>query len=77
MRSEFRPGEIRRLVADSTLMRSTGWRPRVGLEDGIARYLNWVREQGGVRDYFTSAEERLRSKGIVKQVGSPVAGGVR
>ena len=77
MRSEFRPGEIRRLVADSTLMRSTGWQPRVGLEDGIARYLNWVREQGGVRDYFTSAEERLRSKGIVKQVGSPVAGGVR
>ena len=77
VRGEFRPGEIRRLVADSTLMRSTGWQPRVELEDGIARYLDWVRTQGDVHDYFTSAEERLRSKGIVQRVDARVAGGAR
>ena len=77
VRGEFRPGEIRRLVADSTLMRSTGWQPRVQLEAGIERYLEWVRQQGDVRDYFSAAEERLRSKGIVQRVGATVAGGAR
>ncbi len=77
VRGEFRPGEIRRLVANSTLMRSTGWQPRVHLEAGIQRYLDWVRQQGDVRDYFSAAEERLRSKGIVKRVGATVAGRAR
>ena len=77
MRGDFRPGEIRRLVADSALMRSTGWSPRVELEDGIARYLDWVRAQGDVQDYFTSAEERLRANGIVQRVAASVASGAR
>ncbi len=77
LRGEFRPGEIRRLVADSSLMRSTGWRARVSIEDGIARYLDWVRQQGDVRDYFTAAEERLRRNGIVQQAKSLVASRAR
>lgn len=68
LRGEFRPGEIRRLVADNSLMRSTGWTPLVDLETGIAHYLDWVRRQGEVRDYFTQAEQTLRSKGIVQRV---------
>ena len=77
VRGEFRPGEIRRLVADSSLMRSTGWKPRVSLDEGIERYLEWVRQQGDVRDYFTSAEQTLRSKGIVQRVAMSIASSAR
>jgi dTDP-L-rhamnose 4-epimerase len=77
IRGEFRPGEIRRLVADSGRMRSTGWAPQVTLEDGVRRYLDWVRRQGDVRDYFTVAEQRLRANGIVQLVTAGIAGGAR
>jgi CDP-glucose 4,6-dehydratase len=37
-------GEIDRQYVDSTKLReTTGWRPRVGLEDGLARAIAWYR----------------------------------
>lgn len=62
---EFRPGEIRHLASDITRIGALGWRPQVPLADGIARYLDWVRAQHDVADYFTAAAERLRAHGIV------------
>ena len=39
-------GDVRRTAADVSLARrSLGWRPRVGLEDGLERQLDWVRER--------------------------------
>ena len=67
---EFRPGEIRHLIADTTMIRSAGYRPVVGLEEGIERYLGWIRQQGSVKDYFTAAELVLRKKGILQKVGA-------
>lgn len=67
-RGEFRPGEIRHLTSDITRIRAAGFTPQVALETGIGRYLDWIREQADVRDYFAAAELTLRSKGIVRQV---------
>ena len=65
---QFRPGEMRHLTSDITRIRSLGFTPEVDLEGGIARYLDWIRAQADVRDYFAAAESTLRSKGIVHQV---------
>jgi len=65
---EFRPGEMRHLISDITRIRSLGFTPEVDLETGIARYMDWIRAQADVRDYFAAAESTLRSKGIVHQV---------
>jgi dTDP-L-rhamnose 4-epimerase len=65
---EFRPGEMRHLISDITRIHSFGFTPEVDLETGIARYLDWIRAQGDVRDYFAAAESILRSKGIVHRV---------
>jgi dTDP-L-rhamnose 4-epimerase len=40
----------------------------VGLEEGIERYLEWIRQQGSVKDYFAAAELILRKKGILQKV---------
>jgi len=38
------PGEITRQWVDSTKLRSlSGWRPKVGLEEGLARTIDWYR----------------------------------
>jgi dTDP-L-rhamnose 4-epimerase len=67
-RGEFRPGEMRHLTSDITKIRSAGYRPRVELEEGIQRYIDWIRSQSDIRDYFTEAEQILKSKGIVHRV---------
>src|SRR5438128_3335391 len=65
---EFRPGEMRHLISDTTLARSAGYKPAVDLSDGIGRYIDWIRAQSDIRDYFSEASEILKNKGIVHRV---------
>lgn len=67
-RGEFRPGEIRSLISDISRIRTVGYEPRTTLEQGIGRYMEWIRTQGTVEDYFAKAEAGLRAKGIVQSV---------
>ena len=67
-RGEFRPGEIRSLISDISRIRTVGYEPRTTIEEGIARYIAWIRTQGAVEDYFGKAEAGLRAKGIVQSV---------
>ncbi len=68
VRAEFRPGEMRHLTSDTKLIGSVGYKPQVKLEDGIERYIDWIRSQTDIRDYFSEAEQILKSKGIVHRV---------
>ena len=68
-RGEFRAGEIRHLTSDITRARAIGYAPTVDLATGIGRYLDWIRGQGEIRDYFGAAEEGLRAKRIVQRTG--------
>jgi dTDP-L-rhamnose 4-epimerase len=65
---EFRPGEMRHLTSDTTLARSAGYKPTVDLSEGISRYIDWIRKQSDIRDYFSEASEILKTKGIVHRV---------
>ena len=69
-RGEFRPGEIRSLISDITRIRTIGYEPQTTLEQGIARYIDWIKTQGAVEDYFSKAEAGLRVKGIVQSVNA-------
>jgi dTDP-L-rhamnose 4-epimerase len=70
MNREFRPGEMRHLISDTTLIRNAGYAPMVSLEEGIERYLGWIRQQGSIKEYFAAAEPILREKGILQKVES-------
>jgi dTDP-L-rhamnose 4-epimerase len=67
-RGEFRPGEMRHLTSDIAKINSIGYKPQVDLADGIQRYIDWIKAQTDVRDYFSEAEKILKSKGIVHRV---------
>jgi dTDP-L-rhamnose 4-epimerase len=68
MNREFRPGEMRHLISDTAVIQSAGYTPAVSLEEGIERYLQWIRHQGSIKDYFAAAEFILRKKGILQKV---------
>ena len=67
-RGEFRPGEIRSLLSDISRIRTIGYEPQTSIEEGIERYVAWIKTQGSVEDYFSKAEAGLRAKGIVQSV---------
>jgi dTDP-L-rhamnose 4-epimerase len=67
-RGEFRPGEIRSLISDISRIRAIGYEPQTTIEQGIGRYIEWIKTQGTVEDYFSKAEAGLRAKGIVQSV---------
>ncbi len=64
---EYRPGEMRALISDISRLAALGFQPRIDLDAGIDRYLDWIRAQGSVKDYFAAAERALRRKRIVKR----------
>jgi len=70
LNGEFRPGEMRHLTTDTTRMRGVGYEPHVDLAEGIQRYVDWIRTQSDIRDYFSEAARILRDKGIVHKVRS-------
>ena len=67
-KGEFRPGEIRHLTSGTDRIRAVGYEPQVDLATGIGSYLEWIRQQADVRDYFSEALSILQSKGIVHRV---------
>ncbi|CAN5123241.1 SDR family NAD(P)-dependent oxidoreductase [soil metagenome] len=67
-KGEFRPGEMRHLTSGTERARAAGYQPQVDLAEGIGRYLDWIRTQSDVKDYFSEAETLLRAKGIVHSV---------
>ncbi len=72
-RGEFRPGEIRSLISDISRIQTIGYQPQIALEEGIDRYIAWIKTQGTVEDYFAGAEAGLRQKGIVQSVTKSAA----
>jgi dTDP-L-rhamnose 4-epimerase len=60
---------MRHLISGTDIIRAAGYAPQVDLAEGIDRYLDWIRSQSDVRDYFNEAAEILRDKGIVHRVG--------
>ena len=59
----------RRLISfTTTKIAAASYKAQVGLDDGIQRYIDWIRDQSDIRDYFSEAEQILKSKGIVHRV---------
>ncbi len=66
----YRPGEMRALTPDISRAAAAGFQPAVTLEDGLARYVQWLREQGPVAERFGESLDRLRSRRMVHEVAS-------
>ena len=67
---EFRPGEMRALISDISKLQAIGYSPQVDLSEGVARYLEWIADQGDIGEYFSAAEKRLRARNIVKKAAA-------
>lgn len=62
---EFRPGDVRHLVLDSSRMQALGWEPETALDEGLTQMASWFVELGDVEDYFSDMLTTLRERGVV------------
>lgn len=63
---QYRPGDARHMVPDPTRLESLGWQAQVSLEEGLSRYIAWIKTQGDVGEYFSAAQERLKQLKVVR-----------
>ena len=68
---EFRPGEMRHLTSGTQRIRdAVGYAPQTDLLTGVGKYLEWIRKQADVKDYFSEAAQLLKTKGIVHKAAA-------
>jgi dTDP-L-rhamnose 4-epimerase len=68
MPGEFRLGDTRHTVSDISKLRSLGWEPTIPVEQNVAEYVAWIKEQHGTREYMEEAERVMREQGVVQKV---------
>jgi len=66
MRGEFRVGDTRHTVSDSTKLRRLGWAPRHPVEEIVADYVAWARQQRDLPDTSDLAAAEMKRQGVVR-----------
>jgi dTDP-L-rhamnose 4-epimerase len=63
---QYRVGDIRHNFADiSKLEKETGFRPAIGLRDGLERFCGWVATQPVPPDLLDQANEELKARNLM------------
>jgi len=65
---EFRLGDTRHTVSDISNLRALGWEPISTVEQNVAEYLAWIKEQRGTKEYLEEAERVMREQRVVQKV---------
>mgnify|MGYP001615742957 CR=1 FL=1 len=69
VRGDFRYGDTRHTFSDISALRSLGWKPTLGTEDVVRRYVDWVRGCADARDYTAESERVMREMKVLQTVG--------
>ena len=64
---DYRLGDIRHNKADIRLIQSLyGFSPKVSIEQGLANFVDWVKQQDIVSDNYENSIAELKEKGLIK-----------
>lgn len=64
---EFRLGDTRHTVSDISKLRALGWEPTVQVEQNVAEYVAWIKEQCGTNE-LEAADRLMREQGVVQKI---------
>lgn len=68
LRGEFRVGDTRHTVSNSSKLRRLGWQPRHSIEQIVADYVAWVRQQQEVPDLYEEVAQEMKQHGVLRPV---------
>jgi dTDP-L-rhamnose 4-epimerase len=67
--SYFRPTDVRHLVLEPGRLAALGFVARTSLREGLTRFVDWIREQPQVEDFFSASLPGLIESGVVHAAG--------
>ncbi|HOJ06886.1 MAG: NAD-dependent epimerase/dehydratase family protein [Ignavibacteriota bacterium] len=65
---EFRIGDTRNTCSDISKLRGLGWEPKRTIEDSVAEYLEYLKEQTDIDDILEYAEKTMKQLNVVRKV---------
>ncbi len=66
LRGEFRVGDTRHTISDSSKLRKMGWAPRFSVEEIVEDYVHWVRQQQEIPDAYEQAAQEMKQQGVLR-----------
>jgi dTDP-L-rhamnose 4-epimerase len=66
VRGEFRVGDPRHTISSSAKLGRLGWRPRASVEQIVAEYVDWARQQADVPDSTEQAAAEMIARGVLR-----------
>jgi len=70
---EYRFGDTRHTTSSWEALGRLDWQPEVSLEDLLSRYVEWVRAQPDLADFYARSQAQMRSAGILRRAGQAPA----
>lgn len=64
---EFRLGDTRHTISDTTRIRALGWQPTYTVEENVRQYLDWLDQQRDTTEYLFEAERIMAERGVVQR----------
>ena len=64
---EYRFGDTRHILSDTSALRSLGWEPRRGPAESVAAYAGWLKGMDGLDGVLAAASARMRALGVVRK----------
>lgn len=65
---EFRFGDARRIISDSSKLRGLGWQAKAFLDKIARQYIAWAESCPEVSDSYTSASVAMKEGGVIRVV---------
>jgi dTDP-L-rhamnose 4-epimerase len=65
---EFRVGDTRHTISDLSRLRALGWSPAIRVEESVAEYVAWIREQPEIDGALEEAERQMHELGVLQRV---------
>jgi len=67
---EFRFGDTRHILSDTTALNMLGWSPKREAVDSVASYAEWLEGIEGIDGVLDAASSSMRSLGVVRKASS-------
>jgi len=64
----FRSADVRHMMADiSKIKKILGFKPKYTFDDGIKKYIEWIKSKKNIKEYFSEAQKKLEKNYIIRK----------
>ena len=67
---EYRFGDTRHTVSSGAALQALGWQPEVSLEQTVGEYIEWIKGQPNLADFYAAAQANMRAANILRRASA-------